>query len=115
MATVRAVFDGPANVLDTSRNYGLGRSEQRIGRYLGARRDGVALSTKLGYGVPGVPDGVHWYDGLRHALENGPLREMLDDAGVAMAAYGMPAEAVLPEVSCRNATGSFTGSRSQDR
>ena len=30
-ATVRAIFDGPVNLLDTSRNYGLGRSEARIG------------------------------------------------------------------------------------
>jgi D-threo-aldose 1-dehydrogenase len=30
-ATVRAIFDGPVNVLDTSNNYGLGRSEARIG------------------------------------------------------------------------------------
>lgn len=30
-STVRAIFDGPINFLDTSRNYGFGRSEQRIG------------------------------------------------------------------------------------
>ena len=30
-ATVAAILDGPVNFLDTSRNYGLGRSEQRIG------------------------------------------------------------------------------------
>ena len=30
-ATINAIFDGPANVLDTSRNYGLGVSEERIG------------------------------------------------------------------------------------
>ena len=31
-ATVHAVFDGPANFIDTSRNYGLGRSEDGSGR-----------------------------------------------------------------------------------
>ena len=28
---LRAIFDGPVNFLDTGRNYGSGRSEQRIG------------------------------------------------------------------------------------
>jgi aryl-alcohol dehydrogenase-like predicted oxidoreductase len=30
-ATIRAILDGPVNILDTSNNYGLGRSEERIG------------------------------------------------------------------------------------
>ena len=49
-ATVRAIFDGPVNCLDTSRNYGMGRSEQRIGdviRERGGLPDGFVLSTKL--------------------------------------------------------------------
>lgn len=42
-------------LIDTAPSYG--RSEHRIGNALrGARRDRVVLSTKLGYGVPGVPD-----------------------------------------------------------
>lgn len=49
-ATVRAIFDGPANFLDTSRIYGMGRSEERIGaviRERGGLPPGVVLSTKL--------------------------------------------------------------------
>jgi D-threo-aldose 1-dehydrogenase len=49
-ATVRAIFDGPANFLDTSRIYGMGRSEERIGaviRERGGLPSGVVLSTKL--------------------------------------------------------------------
>jgi D-threo-aldose 1-dehydrogenase len=49
-ATIRAVFDGPINFLDTSRNYGLGRSEARIGRVIrerGGLPEGFVLSTKL--------------------------------------------------------------------
>jgi D-threo-aldose 1-dehydrogenase len=49
-ATIRAVFDSPINFMDTSRNYGLGRSEQRIGaviRERGGLPDGFVLSTKL--------------------------------------------------------------------
>lgn len=49
-ATVEAILDGPANFLDTSRNYGLGHSERRIGAVLKARGGlpaGFVLSTKL--------------------------------------------------------------------
>ena len=49
-ATVRAVFDSPFNFLDTSRNYGMGRSEERIGdviRERGGIPDGFVISTKL--------------------------------------------------------------------
>ncbi len=50
LATIRAVFEGPANVIDTSRNYGFGRSEERIGkviREMGGLPDGFVISTKL--------------------------------------------------------------------
>jgi D-threo-aldose 1-dehydrogenase len=49
-ATVRAVFDSPFNFLDTSRNYGFGRSEERIGdviRERGGIPAGFVISTKL--------------------------------------------------------------------
>lgn len=49
-ATVNAIFDGPANILDTSRNYGLGVSEERIGaviRERGGLPEGFIISTKL--------------------------------------------------------------------
>ncbi len=49
-ATVRAIFDGPTNFLDVSRNYGFGRSEERIGDVIqerGGLPDGFVLSTKL--------------------------------------------------------------------
>jgi D-threo-aldose 1-dehydrogenase len=47
---VRAIFDGPANLLDTSRNYGFGRSEERIGAVIRERGEfpkGFVLATKL--------------------------------------------------------------------
>jgi D-threo-aldose 1-dehydrogenase len=49
-ATVRAIFDSPVNFLDTSRNYGFGRSEERIGdviRERGGHPQGFVISTKL--------------------------------------------------------------------
>lgn len=49
-ATLDAIFDGPVNCLDTSNNYGMGRSETRIGQAIRARGglpDGFVISTKL--------------------------------------------------------------------
>lgn len=48
--TISAIFDGPTNFIDTSRNYGFGRSEQRIGEVVAERGglpDGFIISTKL--------------------------------------------------------------------
>jgi len=49
-------LDLGANLIDTAPSYGC--SEQRIGRFWRGRRDRVVLSTKVGYGVPGVDDGT---------------------------------------------------------
>lgn len=49
-ATLHAIFDGPVNFLDTSNNYGFGRSETRIGNAIkerGGLPDWFVLSTKL--------------------------------------------------------------------
>ena len=49
-ATLSAIFDGPVNFLDTSRIYGLGRSEERIGaaiRDRGGLPQDFVVSTKL--------------------------------------------------------------------
>jgi D-threo-aldose 1-dehydrogenase len=49
-ATMQAIFEGPANFIDTSRIYGMGRSEQRIGaaiRERGGLPPGFVISTKL--------------------------------------------------------------------
>lgn len=50
LETLRATFRGGIPFLDTSRNYGLGRSEERIGtviREIGGLPSGFILSTKL--------------------------------------------------------------------
>jgi aryl-alcohol dehydrogenase-like predicted oxidoreductase len=52
---VHAALDRGVTLIDTAPSYG--RSEVRIGTALRtARRSGVAVSTKLGYGTPGIPD-----------------------------------------------------------
>ena len=51
---LHGAVDRGVTLIDTARGYGL--SEERIGRHLGARRHELVLSTKVGYGIPGVPD-----------------------------------------------------------
>lgn len=51
---LNATLDLGVTLIDTARGYGL--SEERVGRYLAARRDEFVLSSKGGYGVEGVPD-----------------------------------------------------------
>lgn len=51
------VLDLGVNLIDTARGYGL--SEERIGRHLAHRRQEFILSTKVGYGIDGVPDWTH--------------------------------------------------------
>lgn len=53
-ALLHAAIDAGVVLVDTAPGYG--RSEERIGRFLGARRERTVLSTKLGYGVDGIPD-----------------------------------------------------------
>jgi aryl-alcohol dehydrogenase-like predicted oxidoreductase/uncharacterized protein (DUF952 family) len=51
---VHAALDLGVTLVDTAPSYG--RSEHRLGLALRDRRDRVVLSTKLGYGVPGIAD-----------------------------------------------------------
>jgi aryl-alcohol dehydrogenase-like predicted oxidoreductase len=54
---LNGVLDAGVNLIDTARGYGL--SEERIGRYLAYRRQDFLISTKVGYGIPGLPDWTH--------------------------------------------------------
>lgn len=51
---IGSALDSGVTLVDTARSYGL--SEERLGRALAGRRDHVVLSTKVGYGVTGIPD-----------------------------------------------------------
>jgi len=51
---LRTAIDRGVALIDSARSYG--SSEERIGRFLAPVRDRVILSTKVGYGVDGVPD-----------------------------------------------------------
>jgi aryl-alcohol dehydrogenase-like predicted oxidoreductase len=51
---LNAALDAGMNLIDTARGYEL--SEARVGRLISHRRHEFVLSTKVGYGVPGVSD-----------------------------------------------------------
>lgn len=51
---IHEALDLGIRFIDTAPSYGV--SEERVGRALQGRRDGVSISTKVGYGVPGEPD-----------------------------------------------------------
>jgi aryl-alcohol dehydrogenase-like predicted oxidoreductase len=51
---LNAALDLGITLIDTARGYGL--SEERIGRHLKHRRSEFVLSTKVGYGIEGLPD-----------------------------------------------------------
>jgi aryl-alcohol dehydrogenase-like predicted oxidoreductase len=71
---LRTALELGVTLIDTARSYGA--SEERIGRYLGADRQRVVLSTKGGYGVEGVPD---WsYEVIRLGIERA-LRTLRTD------------------------------------
>lgn len=53
------------NLVDTAPSYGL--SEERLGRLLKPHGDRVLVSTKVGYGVPGVPDWT--YECVRRGVD----------------------------------------------
>jgi len=53
-ALLRTAVELGIVLFDTARSYGC--SEERIGGHLRRFRDSIVLSTKLGYGVDGVPD-----------------------------------------------------------
>ena len=64
-ALLNHVLDEGINLIDTARGYGL--SEERIGRHIAHRRAEFVLSTKVGYGVEGVPDWT--YDCIVQGVE----------------------------------------------
>lgn len=71
--TIRAILDGPAPALDTSRNYGDGRSEMLVGEVLAERGglpEGALLSTKLDRDMETeVFDGPRARESIEQSLE----------------------------------------------
>ncbi|MCB0262141.1 MAG: aldo/keto reductase [Calditrichaeota bacterium] len=62
---LNTVLDAGINLIDTARGYGI--SEERIGKYISQRRNEFVLSTKVGYGIDGIPDWT--YDCIIKGIE----------------------------------------------
>jgi aryl-alcohol dehydrogenase-like predicted oxidoreductase len=71
---LNAALDMGVRFIDTAPSYGI--SEDRIGRHIAHRRHEYVLSTKLGYGVEGVPD---WTGAVITAGIEQALRKMKCD------------------------------------
>ena len=71
---LNTTLDLGITLIDTARGYGL--SEERIGRHLAHRRSEFALSTKVGYGIPGHAD---WTGAAVEAGVDEALRRLATD------------------------------------
>jgi aryl-alcohol dehydrogenase-like predicted oxidoreductase len=96
-----AVLDGGINLIDTSIDYG--ESEERIGRYLGHRRDEYFLASKCGCligdaaaAAPGGPPFPHDFSAgnIRAGLEQS-LRRLQTDRIDLVQVHVSPSQAVL--------------------
>lgn len=74
-------------LIDTARSYGA--SEERLGRALQGRRESFVLSTKLGYGVPDVPD---WTGPSVEAGVDGALQRLRTDVIDILHLHSCPRE-----------------------
>ena len=55
---VHRALDAGVNCFDTAEAYGMGISEQALGRALGSRRRDICVVTKVGVGYPKRPTGA---------------------------------------------------------
>lgn len=81
-ATIDAIMDGPVNCMDTSNNYGFGRSEERMGdafRARGGLPDDMVVSTKVDRA-----EGTDVFDGdqVRRSFEQSLKRMGLERVGI---------------------------------
>ena len=91
-ALLLGALDAGVALIDTAPSYGL--SEERIGRILGARRRDVVLSTKGGYGVPGVED---WTGAVIEAGVEQALRRLRTDVLDVFHLHSCPLEVLRRE------------------
>jgi aryl-alcohol dehydrogenase-like predicted oxidoreductase len=98
-ALLNGALDAGITLIDTAKGYGL--SEERIGKHISHRRDLFVLSSKCGYGVPGVPD---WTGPCITAGIDAALRVLRTDRIDIMHLHSCPIE-VLKQGDVVNALG----------
>jgi aryl-alcohol dehydrogenase-like predicted oxidoreductase len=97
---LRAVLDGGINYIDTSIDYGL--SEERIGRYIGSRRNEYYLASKCGCvpDAPRSPEGRSPHVFTRDNIVNGvetSLRRLKTDYLDVVQFHASPSPSTLRE------------------
>ena len=109
-ATLDAIFDGPMNCLDTSNNYGFGRSEARIGEAIRARGGlpaGFVISTKLDREME---TGKFDADQARRSIEQSLDRLGVDKVGL-LHLHDPEHAADLGEITCKGGALDFPSPR----
>jgi aryl-alcohol dehydrogenase-like predicted oxidoreductase len=76
---IRKATDAGINFIDTANVYVDGRSEEIIGRRIKGDRSRVVLATKMGYGMPGEPEGINLTRDNVLAKANDSLRRLQTD------------------------------------
>lgn len=72
---IHAALDGGINFIDTAPMYGMGHSEEVVGRALRGRRDKVVLATKCGMVWDGTERGDFRFATDEHGVrEDGPIK-----------------------------------------
>ncbi|WP_163192257.1 aldo/keto reductase [Clostridium thermarum] len=86
---VHAALDSGVNFFDTAPGYGLGKSEELLGRALKGRRDEVVINTKFGHHADGSSD--FSADRIREAVE-GSLQRLQTDYPDSILLHNPPFE-----------------------
>ena len=76
---IRKAVDDGINFIDTANVYVGGRSEEIIGKSLKGDRNSVAIATKVGYGMPGEPEGINLTPGNMVTKADDSLRRLQTD------------------------------------
>ena len=76
---IRAAVDAGINFIDTANVYVNGRAEEIIGNSMKGDRGRVVIATKMGYGMPGEPEGINLTRGNVLAKADESLRRLQTD------------------------------------
>jgi len=94
---IRKAVDEGINFIDTANVYVGGRSEEIIGRSIKGDRNSVAIATKMGYGMPGEPDGINLTRNNVLAKADDSLRRLQTDHIDLYYLHGFDAKVPLEE------------------
>lgn len=75
ISAIHAAIDGGINFIDTAPMYGMGQSEELVGKAIQGRRDKVILATKCGLVWDGTGQGIYKFSTTETTIANdGPIK-----------------------------------------